>query len=125
MSAGVFALVVLAGGLGGALRYWVDDRVRAHLGSAFPWGILVVNLTGAFALGLVTGGIGALGLDDAFRLVLGVGFLGGYTTLSTASVDTVRLVRAGHPGRALANSLGSLAAGVALAALGFALGSLL
>ncbi|WP_245991889.1 fluoride efflux transporter CrcB [Mycetocola lacteus] len=124
MSAGVFALVILAGGLGGMLRYWLDDRIRARVGTAFPWGILVVNASGAFALGLLTGLLGAWGLDDSVRLILGVGFLGGYTTLSTASVDTVKLIRAGHPGRALINALGSLALGVALAALGYFLGTL-
>jgi CrcB protein len=92
----------------------VDEAVRARVRGGFPAGILVVNLTGSFALGLVVG-LGAHG--DALRLA-GIGLLGGYTTYSAWMVDSDRL-----PARlAAANLAVSLAGGLLAVWLGRALG---
>ncbi|UOQ58416.1 CrcB family protein [Leucobacter allii] len=111
--------IAVAGGLGAALRHLVDsglpDRVRAR----FPWGILLVNLSGSLVLGILTG----LALDQRILAVLATGLLGGYTTFSTASLDTVRLLLARRIGAALANGLGVLLAATALAGCGMLLGA--
>ncbi|QIM16441.1 chromosome condensation protein CrcB [Leucobacter insecticola] len=106
--------IAVAGGLGAGLRFLLDTALTTRLRSRFPWGIAVVNLSGSFALGLLTGA----SLGEPLASVLAVGLLGGYTTFSTASVDTVRLFLTRRPGAALVNGFGVLVAGVALAVLG-------
>ncbi|MFT4188658.1 MAG: CrcB family protein [Aeromicrobium sp.] len=120
MSALVPVAVAVAGGVGSAGRYLVDQAVTARHSRRFPWGIVVVNLTGSFALGLVVG-LAARHLSDDVALVVGVGLLGGYTTFSTATVDTVRLLSDRRHLTAGLHGLGVLAACVGLAALGLAL----
>ena len=86
-------LLSLAGGLGAATRYLVDSAVTRRHRRRLPVGTLVVNLTGSLLLGIVVGwaqGRGAAHAADV-RAVVGTGFCGGYTTFSTASVETVRL----------------------------------
>src|SRR5690606_32056444 len=79
----LLALAVgIAGGIGAALRYLVDNSVPERLRARYPWGIALVNLTGSFALGIVT----AL-LPGVWLTIIGTGLLGGYTTFSTAAVD--------------------------------------
>ncbi len=111
--------VAVGGGLGAATRYLIDlsipDRVRAR----FPWGVMLINLSGSFALGLLTGAA----LDAPIVATISIGFLGGYTTFSTASLDTVQLLRRKRTAAALLNGIGMLVAAVALAALGIAWGS--
>ena len=111
--------VAVAGGLGAAARFMLDGALTARLSRSLPTATLVINLLGSFLLGLVTGGI-----DDgaALRAALGVGFLGGFTTFSTASVELVRLVRAERPAAAAALALTMLGLGVAAAVLGLAVG---
>jgi CrcB protein len=115
----VFVAAALAGGVGAALRYLVDLGVAKVAGRRFPWGIFVVNLTGSFALGVVTAALP----DQAF--LLGAGLLGGYTTFSTAMLDTVALWRDGGRGASAFNAVGMLLLGLLAAGLGLALGSLL
>jgi CrcB protein len=114
--------VALAGGLGAVTRLVVDGEVRRRLGDGLPWGTVAVNLTGSLLLGLVLGLAGGGLLPVAVRAVLGTGFLGGYTTFSTASVELARLVLAGRRRAAVALGLGQLLAAVLLAALGLAAG---
>lgn len=118
MSPILFAAASLAGGVGAALRYFVDLGVARLVGTRFPWGILLVNISGSFALGLVL----ALLPDTAF--VLGAGFLGGYTTFSTAMFDTVALWRNGARGASALNLVGTFVLTVLAALAGLALGSL-
>jgi CrcB protein len=113
--------VALAGGIGAGLRYLLDRLVPAS--GRFPWGILVVNVTGSFALGLVTGLSAAVAPEVV--LVLGVGLLGGYTTFSTVSVESVLLAERGKWRDAAANLLGTLVLAVLAAAAGIGLGALL
>jgi CrcB protein len=116
--------VVLAGGFGAAARFVVDAVVRSRASDAYPVGTAVINVTGSFVLGLVTGLVLAHAAPEAVRSVVGTGFLGGYTTFSTASFETVRLVETGRVRAAVGYGLGTLVATVGVAALGLWLGLL-
>jgi CrcB protein len=113
-------LIALAGGLGAASRLVVDGLVRQRVPSAFPWATILINVTGSFLLGLLVG----LGAGDRWHDVAGTGFLGGYTTFSTASLETAGLLLDRRPVAAMVNGLGVLVVGVAAAAIGYALGRL-
>ncbi|GLK16276.1 MULTISPECIES: fluoride efflux transporter CrcB [Herbiconiux] len=120
----LFLAVAAAGGVGAALRFVVDGVVRARIRSSYPVGVTIINVTGSFLLGLLTGlALGQL-VSEQWLVVLGTGLLGGYTTFSTASFETVRLLQLRRPGAALANGLGMLVASVAVATLGLWLGTL-
>jgi len=121
----LFIAIAAAGGAGAALRLLVDGLVRRGRATVLPVGTLVINVTGSFALGVVTA-IAADGLLPApIALVLGAGLLGGYTTFSTASFETVRLVHQRRWIAALATGVGMLGLSLAAAAAGLALGALL
>jgi CrcB protein len=122
MSLAVVLLLIAAGGLGAVCRFVVDGVVRSRSGAAFPLGTLVINISGSLVLGLVTGLTVAQLLPDAVRLVVGTGFLGGYTTFSTASFETVRLVQERRLPAALLYGLGTLVATTAVAGLGLVIG---
>lgn len=109
--------VAVAGGLGAGLRYMVDMGLTALLRPKFPWGIMVVNLTGSFALGLLAG----VATDTVVGSAVTIGFLGGYTTFSTVSLDTVVLLRRRRIKAAILNGPVMLAVSVGLAALGIVL----
>jgi len=118
-------LVVVGGGLGALARYWLSGVVQRRVGS-FPWGTMVVNLSGALLLGLALGLAEGGDIDALMRDPLTIGVLGGYTTFSTWMVETNALGRGGGGAglwRATANIVVPLIAGVLLASLGFALGS--
>jgi len=114
-------LAALAGGAGAGLRYVVDRLLTPAAGMRFPWGILVVNVSGSFALGVITG-LGAA-IAPELSLVLGLGLLGGYTTFSTVSVETVLLGQRGRRRGALVNLFGTLALAVLAAGLGVLFGA--
>jgi CrcB protein len=114
--------VALAGGVGAVARFVLDGLVRSRVASWFPVGTVVVNVTGSFVLGLVTGLALAHVVPDELRLVVGTGFCGGYTTFSTASFETVRLVEQRRVGAALVNGVGTLVVTVCVAGLGLWLG---
>lgn len=120
----MFVALALAGGLGAAARFLLDGAIRSRSTATLPWGTIVINLTGSFALGLVTGAIAASALPDGWGIVVGTGFLGGYTTFSTASFETVRLIQERKFAAATANGLGVLVAATLAAGLGLWLGSL-
>ncbi|MCG7309751.1 fluoride efflux transporter CrcB [Brachybacterium sp. ACRRE] len=125
MSAAVFVLLSLAGGVGAVARFVVDGIVRSRVSGAMPWGTVLINVSGSLLLGLVTGMLGAQLLSPELQVVLGAGFLGGYTTFSTASVETARLLQERRVLYALGNLLGSLVVGSAAAALGLVVGAAL
>lgn len=115
-------LVALAGGLGAVARLVLDGWATGRTGGRYPAGTLLVNVTGSLLLGLVTGlAAGAL-LPPRWALVLGTGLLGGFTTFSTAAVETVRLAAAGRAAAAAMHGLGMLGASVLAAGLGLAVG---
>jgi len=115
---------VAAGAVGATARYMLDGAVLDRTDGAFPWGTFVVNVTGSFLLGFLTG----LGLSHAFpkapRLVLGTGFCGAYTTFSTFTFESVRLLEEGAANAAVRNAVGTLVAGSFAAALGLAVAAL-
>lgn len=127
-------LVSLAGGLGASARLVVDGLITRRLGSpagvessrlsAFPVGTTVINVLGSLLLGLVFG----LSLDELiaerWELIIGTGFLGGFTTFSAASLETVRLLGRRRWWAGAACGVGMLVCAIAAATLGFAVGRL-
>jgi CrcB protein len=118
-----YVLVAVFGAAGAVSRYWLDGRVTDLTHGQFPWGTFVINVAGAFLLGLLV----ALTTERLlphpnWRVALGIGFLGSFTTFSTYTSETVRLAEDGAVGLALLNSVGMLALGIAAAALGLAVG---
>lgn len=120
----LFICVAVAGGLGCASRFFLDGVIRFRTRGTMPWGTIVLNLTGSLLLGLITGFTSSQLLPEAVHLIVGAGFLGGYTTFSTASFETIRLLQERRWVAGTANGLGVLVGATALAALGFWLGSL-
>lgn len=116
-------LVSVAGGLGAALRFALDSLAQRRVRSGWPLGTALVNLSGSFLLGLLAGLATEIG-SSRWPVVLGVGFLGGYTTFSTASLETVRLLQDRRWRAGMAYGLGGLIGGVAAAGLGWQLGRL-
>ncbi|MEH3155884.1 MAG: fluoride efflux transporter CrcB [Gordonia paraffinivorans] len=119
----IVALVLLAGALGSVTRFVVDSEVKARFAPRFPWATVGINISGSFVLGVLAGAVVFGSASAEWQTVLGTGFCGGYTTFSTASVETVRLTQARRHGAALANLLGTLGASVAACALGLLLAS--
>lgn len=120
----LWLVVFLGAGLGGMARHGVNVAALRLLGpNAFPWGTLAVNVCGALVMGLVADMlIGRAGVPPALRLLVMTGFLGGFTTFSTFSLETVQLWQRGEAGAAIlyaalsvALSLGALLLGLALA----------
>ncbi len=90
-------LVALLGGLGATTRFLLDTLVARRNPFSIPFGTVVINVSASAALGLLTGWtMHHLAPSDA-KTILGTGFLGGYSTFSTASVEGARLLRAGRP----------------------------
>ncbi|WP_433281031.1 fluoride efflux transporter CrcB [Micromonospora sp. CA-244673] len=110
-------LIALGAAVGAPLRYLTDRAVQARHGSPFPWGTLTVNVAGS----LVLGAVAAVPASPTVTALVGTGFCGALTTWSTLSYETLRLHGSGHRGPAVANALGSIAAGLAAATLGYAL----
>ena len=112
-------LLALAGGLGAVTRFVVDGVVARHNRLPFPLGTVVINVSGALLLGALTGLVMRhAGLAD-LKVVLGTGFLGGYTTFSTASVEAVRLATGSRPAvEAVLHAVGMALLGLAAAGLG-------
>ena len=97
--------VVVGSALGGVSRYFLSGVIARGVGETFPWGTLVVNVTGAFVIGLFGGlardNASLLGSSDLWLLAV-TGFCGGYTTVSSFSLQTLALARDGEGGRAIA-----------------------
>ncbi|WP_237210049.1 fluoride efflux transporter FluC [Rothia nasimurium] len=132
----VYLLVFIAGGAGAALRLWVDSWFKVLVSRFWqvymPLGTFFINVTGSFLLGCLTGllaahsrpipGAETFVITENLTLILGVGFLGGYTTFSTALLETLRA-----PGKLATGvlALGQLLAATAAAAAGLALTALI
>ncbi|MBM9469083.1 fluoride efflux transporter CrcB [Nakamurella leprariae] len=115
------ALAIVAGGVGAVLRFVVDGLLRARWPGRLPWPTAVINVSGSLVLGLLTGLVAA-GVPGSWALVLGTGLCGGWTTFSTASFETVRLLQQRRWGAGAGYLLGSLILSIAAAAIGFAVG---
>ena len=124
-------VVAVGGGVGAAARFMVDGEIRARHSGGFPWGTFVVNVSGSFLIGVFStlfftltrhGVPGDVALQVQFALT--VGLCGGFTTFSTATVESVRLARSGRMRLALTNTLGTLLVTVLAAGLGVAVGGM-
>jgi fluoride exporter len=120
--------VILGSALGGIARYFVSGFAARRVGETFPWGTLIINVSGAFVIGI----FGALAEDNASLLAVSdvwlfavTGFLGCYTTVSSFSLQTLSLARDNQTGSAVGYVVLSAALCLAAAALGFALVDLL
>jgi CrcB protein len=124
MSAWLWVAVAVAGAIGAPLRYVIDGLVSGRIRNTFPFGTFVVNVSGSFVLGLITG----LVLYHAFpangRLIIGVGLIGAYTTFSTFTFEAASLIERGEARLAVLNIGGSVVMGAAAAAAGLALGAI-
>lgn len=117
-------LVALGGAVGGMGRYAISGFVARRWGETFPWGTLIVNITGACMIGvlaalILSSGDHAMLLQDLW-LGFVIGVLGSYTTVSSFSLQTLALLRNGETGRALANVVASVALCLAVAWLSMA-----
>lgn len=117
----VFALVIVAGGIGAGLRYTLDLLVTAWAGSRFPWGTLVINVVGSFALGLLAGAV----TDAGILAVVGTGLLGGFTTFSSVASASAVLWDEKRSTASVVNALGTLVLTIGAASAGLALGGVL
>lgn len=110
------------GAIGSILRYAVTMAMVTRLGPGFPWHTLAINVVGSFLIGAVSAYIqGTTGLSPALGAFLTVGVLGGFTTFSTFSYDTLTLLGDGATGLAVAYCAGSVIVGVAAAIAGVSL----
>jgi CrcB protein len=121
----ILLAIALAGAIGAPLRFIVDGMVSDRLGQVFPWGTFVINVSGSLLLGFLTGLALYHGFPSVPRAFLATGFCGAYTTFSTFGYETVRLADENARLLAVANALGSLAAGLVAAAAGLGLAALL
>lgn len=112
-------LVALGGAVGSVARYGVGVAAARWFGLGFPWGTLTVNVVGGLAMGVLAARVGPEG--ESARLLLGVGLLGGFTTFSAFSLETVRLLEH-QPGLAMLYAAASLLLSVGACWLGLTLG---
>ncbi|MCL2514452.1 MAG: fluoride efflux transporter CrcB [Microbacteriaceae bacterium] len=116
--------VALLGGTGAVARFVLDGFIRSKWASLVPMGTLVINVSGSLLLGVMTGLV-MVGIESTdLRVLLGTGFCGGYTTFSTAMIDTVRLMQQRRWVAAFLNGAGMLVLALAAAVLGIFLGTL-
>lgn len=120
--------VASGGALGSLGRFWLSGLVASRVGETFPWGTLVVNVTGSFLIGLLAAGTGPEGrllFSPGFRLFFMIGVCGGYTTFSSFSLQTLNLLRDGEWLYATGNALLSVALCMIGVWLGYLLGAAL
>jgi fluoride exporter len=114
-------LVLSLGGVAGVnSRYWLGVWINRWASSQFPWATFVINVSGSFAIGFLTALLAWWSPHSHLRLLIVVGFLGGYTTFSTFAIESVTLWQRGEWVFSLANMAGSVLAGCAAVVLGAA-----
>lgn len=106
-----YLLVLIGGGTGALARYVASSLISQRLGSFFPWGTFVINVTGSFVIGLLMTLLSERMAHPYWRLLLVVGFLGGYTTFSSFEWETFVAVRANTRSMAALNVIGSVVCG--------------
>ena len=117
----LYLIVFLGAGIGGAFRHGVNIAATKLFGFGFPYGTLIVNVVGSFAMGLLAGFFAyRAGIPQHVRLFLTTGILGGFTTFSTFSLDAAVLIERHAFGMAAGYLIGSVAAGLAALFFGLA-----
>ena len=106
-----YFLIAVGSAIGGSLRYWLSGMIAESMGVLFPWGTLVINITGSLAIGLIstaTTGDGPYPVSVEWRNFMMVGICGGYTTFSSFSLQTLGLLQNGQILGAMMNVVGSV-----------------
>lgn len=117
-----YFLVFIGGGLGASLRHAINVGCARACGINFPYGTFVINITGSLVMGIIAGYLALKGeASQPWRLFVMTGILGGYTTFSAFSLDTVTLYQRGEMGLALFYVLGSVVLSIAGLLAGLAL----
>src|SRR5215472_8315042 len=116
------ALLSVGGSLGVNARYWLGVAISRRVGPQFPWATLTINVSGSFAIGLLTVLLARWLPHPQMRLLVVVGFLGGYTTFSSYTAEALVLWERGERALSLGYVTGSVGAGLVAVVLGTALG---
>lgn len=118
----MFWAIAVGAALGGVSRYYLASAIQQRLGASFPWGTLLINVTGSLLLGfIIRYALATPGVSVEMRALLTTGFCGGYTTFSTFSYETAALLEDGQYERAGAYALGSVIIALAATFSGFIL----
>ena len=112
----------IAGALGALARYLLGHFITKRYGSRIPYGTLIINVSGAFVIGLISAFAGRKLISPELQAILATGFLGGYTTFSTMNSESLQLARGGSTRLSMLYLRGSLLLGLAAATAGVALG---
>jgi CrcB protein len=118
-----FLIISLGAILGANARYWLGGWAAERFGTTFPYGTLIINLTGSLILGFfITQVMERFLVDPRWRLLVAIGFLGAYTTFSTYTYESVNLILSGQVGLGLLDLFGSSILGAAAVTAGILLG---
>ncbi len=112
-------LILIGGGIGAVLRYFLSTLVLQYSGPSFPMGTLVVNLSGSFVIGVMAGLFERTVVPPDLRAFLQTGIMGGYTTFSSFGLETMQLIRGGEFSLATLNVMASNIGGIALVFAGY------
>lgn len=116
-------LIGLGGFVGANLRYWVGGWVAGRLGSLFPWGTLIINVSGSLLLAIFLGwSAQQISIDPRVRMLVAIGFLGAYTTFSTYANESLLMLESGDWLGAVSNILGTNLLCLVGALIGLAIG---
>jgi fluoride exporter len=121
----IFVLVSVFGGLGAAARFVVDGWIRGRWSTGMPVATIAVNVSGSMLIGFLAGALAGGGITPDAYVVAATGFCGGYTTFSTATVETARLAQAGAYRKAVLNAFGTLLVTVFAVAAGIGIARVL
>lgn len=113
--------ISIFGGVGAVTRFVSDGLIRTVLGRKFPWATVIINVAGSFMLGILTGLVIYRHWGGNMKLIFGTGFCGGFTTFSTASFETARLIEERRFVASILQSLGNLSLALIAAAFGILL----
>lgn len=117
--------VAVGGAIGAVARYLVSNWMAGWFGSDFPWGTFFANISGSFLIGIVLVLVEGGSLPTEARLLLAVGILGGYTTFSSFSYESLQLITGGAIFATFLNMFGQLALGLIFVYLGVVVGRLM
>ncbi|RLD62145.1 MAG: fluoride efflux transporter CrcB [Bacteroidetes bacterium] len=112
-------LLVSGGAIGTVARYFISGVAQKYMDSGFPWGTLVVNITGAFVIGLIWGLFETVEINSGIRAFIFIGILGGFTTFSSFALETMNLYKQGEIKIAILNILANNTLSIILVFVGF------